>query len=187
MVAIGEIRETELGQMNAHLPDSAEIYIGNRADLFGIHINELRGESFHDVFQNQYIYGFGGRFDVPKLDPKETKRIHDDLNLSDKEIEESLAYSNRLYKEIKSEVAICRQELLDIIQLNLKFGEFIEIFTIWDDTWDRIWQEGDEWKCEVSHDPSTKKITLDAKDVLTSELLRLESDEDKQLIIIHRS
>jgi hypothetical protein len=78
----------------------------------------------------------------------------------------------RTRKELAEEVALCRQQFYDILQLNLKPGEYVEIFTDWD--------EGQE---NFGVGPPEKQISLTVDEVLTSEHLNLWYE--KYLIEIH--
>ena len=140
---VGEIRGTDLeklieGGLSGLLPDDAMVYLGDWSDFNGIQIFDCGEALFDGVFANQHIYGLQAEFAF--CDPEETIRRGMEIYHNGTEEEnggqteaEFMAFLSNMAKEADDRAALCRQQLSDLMRLNLKPGEMVEIFSAWVD------------------------------------------------------
>jgi len=156
-VTVGEIRGTKLEKeweekygkgILDNDPNELSYYLGDMSDFYGITIARLYEDGlFDNIFANPFVYDFSGAFQLP-----------DDIT--------------KMIESSESNAVVCRKQLYDIVILNLKSNEIIEIYTEW---------------LDVNLDesaPPEKVIEIDAKEILTSKLLDLT---DKTKIVIRRT
>jgi len=165
---VGEIRGTELGRQYENLPDDMNVYLGDWNDFHGLQIFDRGDVSFNSVFTNKYIYGLQAVFKL--LDAEEflsaSKKIYETTNDNPEYSEdEHMAFSQGMIKDNKDNVTICRQQLYDIVQHNIKIGEVVEIYTDWVDS-RNIFNFG----------PPAEIKEMDIKQISTSELLDLQEN-----------
>ena len=186
---VGEIRGTEIEKqyldvlrersphMNVslesirQLPDNMSVYLGDESDFHGITINDKYGATFNGVFTNQFIYSFTAGFkpNYDRLSPR-PNIIHDGMSEADK------AFLQQMKKNMSDNDTLCRQQLYEIVILNIKSNEIVEIYTDWVDN-RNIFDFG----------PPEDVIMLDAEQILSSELLGTVMPHNKGFKIeIHR-
>ena len=168
---VGEIRGAELEQQfNGNindLPDDLNVYMGDWSDFHGIHVFDRGSASFDAVFANKHIYSFQAtlRLIDEASFSAESHRIYMEDDDPDMNEEEFLSFSHSLIKENRNDVAICRQQLYDIVLCNVKAGEAVEIYSDWVDH-----------RNIFSFGPPKTRIRLEVEDVLTSEQLDLQEN-----------
>jgi hypothetical protein len=141
---VGEIRGTDLekqikGGLSDLLPDDLNVYLGDiMADFQGMRIFEKYAESFGDTFKNECIYRLEADFLFRDLEQtiKASMEIYD--NGSEDEnggqtAEEFIEFIRSMVKNMNGNAALCRQQLYDIVQLNIQPGEVVEIYSAWGD------------------------------------------------------
>ena len=178
---VGDLRGTELekqidGGISSQLPDNVTVYLGDMTDLWGINIFDKHTESFDTVFNNKFIYRLEGDFDfgdTEKLIEQSMEIYH---NSSEEENggqteEEFMEFSVKLANDKKCCATLCRQQLNDIVVLNAKPGESIEIYSIW---------TGNESSDTYGPPTEVKKITNE--EVATTELLNLQENVKIEII-----
>jgi len=131
----------------------------------GIVISENKDADFTDVFDNKYIYEFSGTLNQ-KDEETEIKRLKI----------QNLPTDNIISKIIKTNVKnckICRNQLMELININLLPGEKIELYS--------------EWVSGLTNNlgPFEREISITADEILTSKCFN--SDPDKVKIIIYRN
>ncbi|MDR3277273.1 MAG: hypothetical protein LBT12_00745, partial [Oscillospiraceae bacterium] len=134
---VAEIRGTGLdnGSLDA-LPDGANVYLGDLVtDSQGIRVFDNRGASFIDVFTNRFIYCLEAAFellDVEKYIEACMKIIYDDEpdngNMNE---EDHMNFVYGMIEHNKADVAICRKQLYELVQINTNPDETVEIYTEW--------------------------------------------------------
>jgi hypothetical protein len=126
-----------------NLPDEVGVYLGDISDYHGISILDQCGATFNDVFANPFIYDFYGEF---------TNYNHRSNTDSD--------FIRRLKEGVYDNDTLCRQQLCDVVQANLKPNEFIELYADWIDD-----------NNSFNFGPPEYHTVIDAEQILTSELL----------------
>ena len=128
------------------LPDNMIVYLGDESDFHGISISAGHSATFNDVFTNQFIYAFMAIF----------KNNNDNNNYIDTDSDSW----RRIQKDWNDNDKICRQQLYDIVQANIKPNEIVEIYTDWVDN-RNIYNFG----------PPAEVAMIDAEQILSLESL----------------
>lgn len=150
---VGKIRGTELEKQIkidiGKLPDEFNIYVGDTSDWNGLALSGKGVETltFNNVFANQYIYWL-----YSHCTPFRAYYNGDESDLS----EDAL----KVIRNVKENVAVCRQQLYDTVQLNIKPDEIVEIYS--------------EWANHKSiYGPPVEERIIDAEQIFSSESLNL--------------
>lgn len=172
---VAELKKTALAnqfeQNLKRLPDELNVYLGDFSDLQGISIFDTDGESFNNVFENKYVYCFEASFKTAK---KHNSRIYGRVYEQKEKQSQQDAFIAKIFGNAQDHDMLCRKQLYDIIQLNLRIGEKIEIYS----------EHISGMICSHDFGPFEQKIILESKQILISEQLRLE---DKVKIEIVRT
>jgi hypothetical protein len=172
---VGEIRGTDLEkQINGGLsdlsPDDLNVYLGDiMVDFQGMRIFEKHTESFDNIFKNEFIYRLEADFRFRDLEQtiKTSMEIYDNGNENEnggQTAEEFIEFTRSMVKNMNSNAALCRQQLYDIVQLNIQPGEVVEIFSEWGD------HQG------LGSGPPAKVVAIAPEQISTSELLDLQDN-----------
>jgi len=157
-----------------NLPDELNVYFGDMSDLHGIEIFEDQTATFDDAFHNAHIYGFQATFDFGDLEKstQESLEIYHNTDIDNARQTEAefLDFIRGIIKEKNDAATLCWQQLYDIIQLNIKPKESIEICSWWVDN-RNIFNFGM---------PKEKKV-IDAEKIYISESLCLK--ENSKIVI----
>lgn len=165
---VAEIRGTELDNGNLDdFPDGALVYLGDIfTDFQGMSIFDNQDASFTDVFTNKFIYSFQATFELLDAEKyiEECMRIFhdDDIDNGDMSEADHMSFVYGMIQNNKDDVAICRKQLYELIQVNTYPNEIIEIYSEFVD------------HINFNLGPAKEKIILDLSQVLTSELLQTE-------------
>ena len=144
-------------------PDDTWIYLGDNAQLtdlaFGISINRSGRTDFNNVFTNKFVYDFLASLGLDKRNTYLESRIN---NMSEEERNDWY----RIEKDMRNRTVHHRKQLYDIVKLNIKPGEFLEIYSIYVNQIDG--------KDVFDFGVPAEVRRINAEEILTSELLDCE-------------
>jgi hypothetical protein len=169
---VGEIRGTDLekqipGGISDQLPDNVNVYLGDMSDFWGMNIFDKRDESFQNTFKNEFIYCLEADFNFGSQDEfiRQSMEIYRNSAKEERGGQteaEFMEFARQIADDKKARAALCRQQLYDIFQLNVKPNESIEIYSVW------LGENSGAFA------PPTEIRVIDITQVLSSDLLDLQ-------------
>jgi len=121
----------------------------------GIDIFDEHNAIFKNVFTNQHIYAFLGNF---RLD----SHINVDIYPMDETIRD---YARRIKTRHIDDAVICRRQLYDIVQLNIKPNEIVELYSALVDN-----------RNSFEFGPPEEERRIDAEQIMRSNLLDVQEN-----------